>query len=522
VKRLWAAVAVLVAVTAARIALVESLHDQGYFAKYLIFADRILAGEIPRDRLLDLSPLYLWCTVAFRAIGAGFHAIRALQIALVSVAAFFAGLAARRWGAIAASAAAVFILTSRGALVCATELEPETFILLFNSAALAAVMNGAPLTAGVLLGLSATCRPNALLAALLLAIVLRSWRVIAGALIPVILVLGVNIALTGEVALMDPGTVFYEGMNPNATGYEGVQPRIVNDLERTSREPDYLHVAYRVVAAGVVGHPVTRAESNRYWTSKALAFMRDYPRAAMILTVRKLYFAIHSYEAYDLVTMARKDFELSRWPVFLPFAVMVGLWSAGVLSRRSAGVSPVWAFLLATLLPMVIFYVTARQRNAMLPAAAVLAAIGLVEILQREKFLPAIGAAVIAILLSINGNAQREDFAGWFGWRNLFDQAIALESSGRWMEADVMLQDLQGYEPMRENRAVSSVAYYRARAAIHLGRNPRALLAQAEHEAPGNEHVLALLAVNGDKRAERRLFELHDPFTARRALLEAQ
>jgi len=84
-----------------------------------------------------------------------------------------------------------------------------------------------------------------------------------------------------------------------------------------------------------------------------------------------------------------------------------------------------------------------------------------------------------------------------------------------------MLQDLQGYEPMRENRAVSSVAYYRARAAMHLGRDPRVLLAQAEHEAPGNEHVLALLAVNGDKGAGRRLFDLHDPFTARRALLAA-
>lgn len=514
-KRLWWAIAVVAAITVARIALVESLHDQGFFGKYLIFADRILAGNIPRDRLLDLSPLYLWFTVALRAIGAGFHAIRGLQIALVSVAAIFAGVAARRWGALAACAAALFILTSRGALVCATELEPETLILLFNSAAIAALMSAAPFTGGVLLGLSATCRPNALLAALAIALVMRSWRVFAGALIPVLIVLAVNFALTHEVALMDPGTVFYEGMNPNATGYEGVQPRVVNDLERQSREPDYLHVAYRVVAAGAAGHPVTRAESNRYWTSKAFAFIRAYPVEALRLTVRKLYFAIHSYEAYDLATMVRKDRELSIWPFFLPFGVLVGLWTVG--RSRIA-----WTFLLATLAPMIVFYVTARQRNAMLPAAAVLAAIGLAAILQRERWLPAVGAAVIGILLSVNGNAQREDFAGWFGWRNLFDQAIALENQGRWMEADVMLQDLQGYEPMRENRAVSSIAYYRARAAIHLGRDPRALLERAEREAPGNEHVLALRAVTGDRGAEGRLYALHDPFTARRALLAAR
>jgi hypothetical protein len=179
----------------------------------------------------------------------------------------------------------------------------------------------------------------------------------------------------------------------------------------------------------------------------------------------------------------------------------------------------VWIFAAATLLPLVVFYATARQRNALLPAAAVLAAAGLAEILRRRDLLAASAAAAIAIFLSVNGNAQREDLAGWFGWRNLFDQAIALENAGRWAEADVMLQDLRGYRPMRENRAVSSVAYYRARAATHLGRDPRKLLDEAEREAPGNEHVLAMrAAIVGDRKSEARLYRLHDPFTARRAL----
>jgi len=368
--------------------------------------------------------------------------------------------------------------------------------------------------------LSAACRPNALLIAVAMAVVLRSWRVIAGAAIPVVAVLALNFALTGEVALMDPGTVFYEGMNANATGYEGVQPRVVNDLERQSNEPDYLHVAYRIVAAGAAGRPVSRSESNRYWTGKALAFMRTYPMAALRLTGRKFLYALHSYEAYDLATMARKDALLSPLPLFLPFGVLVGLWTAA--TRRGLRVAPAWAFAAAALLPMVIFYVTARQRNALLPAAAVLAAAGLADILRRNRLLAALAAAAVAILLSVNGNAQRQDFAGWFHLRDLFDQAIALESEGRWIEADVMLQDLRGYHPIRENRAVSSVAYYRARAAMHLGRDPRALLERAEREAPGNEHVLALRAITGDRRAERLLYELHDPFTARRALLSAR
>src|SRR5207244_6617653 len=114
------------------------------------------------------------------------------------------------------------------------------------------------------------------------------------------------------------------GMNPNATGYEGVQPRIVNDLERQSRDPDYLHVAYRIVAAQSLGHPVTRAESNRYWTGKALAFVRAYPLAALRLTARKSYFALHSPDAYDLIALARTNFLLTH-SLFIPLRVPVAL-----------------------------------------------------------------------------------------------------------------------------------------------------------------------------------------------------
>jgi hypothetical protein len=304
-------------------------------------------------------------------------------------------------------------------------------------------------------------------------------------------------------------------MNPSAGGYEGVQPRIVNDLERQSRDPDFLHVAYRIVAARALGHPITRAESNRYWTGKAIAFARAYPIAALRLTARKIYFALHSYDAYDLATMARKNFLLQR-QIFIPFGVIVALAIAAML-LRVRGIAPFVMTSVAFAIPLVVFYVTARQRNAVLPSMVVLAAAGaagLWSAAPRRRLLYGGATLIIAILLTIDGNAQKEDAAGWLGVRNNFDAAIALERAGRWGEADGLLQqlDAERYRPMRENRAVSSIAYYRAVVASHLGRDPRPFLDRAEREAPGNEHVLAM---RGEKKL---LFELHDPITAERAL----
>jgi hypothetical protein len=519
---LLAALVALALITLLRIRLIDSLPDQGYFAKYLIFADRILAGHIPRDRLADLSPGYLWFVVALRGLGAGFNAIRTLQIIFVSVAAFLCGVAARRFGTIAMIAAPLLLLGSRAALVCATEAEPETLILLLGSAALAFLARS-PSGAGLLLGMASICRPVVMLAAGAIAAVERSWKLILAAAVPVAIMLTTNLALTGEAVLMDPGTVFYEGMNPNATGYEGVQPRIVNDIERTSREPDYLHVAYREVASRASGRTLTRAESNRYWTGKALNFIRAYPAAAVRLTLRKLLFVFHSHDAYDLSTMARKDFLLARYP-FVPFGVLVALAGAGVMlaRERRRELMPFVAFALAGCIVLIAFYVTARQRNAIVPAVVILAAAGLAEIIDRRHVIAAVLCAIVAVLLSIDGPAQIEDAAGWHGTRNGFDEALVLEQNGRWAEADRILAELEAehYRPIRENRAVSSVAFYRARAAMHLGLDPRPQLDVASADAPGNEHVLAMRARLGDREAARLLDALHDPFTVRRALAE--
>jgi hypothetical protein len=642
-------------VTWLRLLLVARLSDRGFFVKYVRFADEILGGRVPRARLGDVSPGYLWTTVALRSLHATGQDIITLQIIAVTLAALCLAVCAWRLaGPVAAFSTAVVLLANRAALVCATELEPETLILLMGSIGLAAVGSFAAanaavaddavaddggrrgrarggqsilLLAGLAFGISAICRPVALLVIAGLAVWL--WRrtrrgavsFLIAAAVPIAIVLAISTALSGEALIMDPGTVFFEGMNPLAAGYAGVQPRIVNDLEAVSSEPDFLHVAYRIVAARATGSPMNRSASNHYWSSKAWSFVRTEPAAAIRLTLRKLILACQSYDAYDLSTMVRKSDAMDRLP-WLPFGFVLALAVGALLMSRgetaasverralrppsgggladvsSAAITyeiltPIVIVTLGNAVSLAAFYVTARGRNALLPGLSLLAGIGIaliVDIARRERRRALVVLLLIlasTLILSLDGDAQREDRHGWSAsfhagaaqsaaqaatargalrdaavfraiaatWRpadsnavdrtllaavalkelgeeatpeRRFDLALALQNGGDWSSSASVLDVLSaaGYKPRRENRVVSSVAFYQARAALRLGSAAlaRQHLARAALDAPGDPYVMALLAeLEPQARAARReLDELHDPFTASLAMASAQ
>lgn len=567
-----AALLLLAILTWGRIALAGSLRDQGYFAKYTTFADRIVAGDIPRDRLADVSPGYLWLMAGFRATGLGVVAIRNLQIIALSLAALLCALAAHRLaGPLAAAAAAILVLGSRAAFITATELEPETLILLLTALAIRLVVTRrSPWLIGLVLGLSAITRPTAILTIVVVVLALRSWKTLVAALIPIVLIAGVNRSLTGKATIMDPGTVFYEAWNPLSNAANGVMPRVVAEMNARSGQPDYLHVAYRRIAAP--------QEANEYWSAKAFAFIRTYPGRALELLAWKSFFAIHHYDVYDLMTSKLKALELERWPA-IPFGAALVLAVAAFVLDRKRELLLVALFVVATFVSLLVFNVSTRQRNPLIAPLAVLGATGAAAIvrLTRERIergLLAFGAVVIAIpILGIEGAPMREDAYNWWAALQssvlsraahearidgetaraatlaarasiydvagrplvpppalrgtalelmrrtdeppqLFDAAITLQKAGAWRESDQLLAALGGYQPWREGRAVSSVSYYRARAAMRMGA-PReaidALLDRAIEEAPGDPHVLAM------RGEEALLNELHDPLTAQGA-----
>jgi hypothetical protein len=591
-RAFWAAaIAVVVAITAIRIHTVDSLRDQRYFEKYLVFSKQAAHGTIDPSRLPDLSPGYVWLLALLHGkLGLELETLRAMQIAAVSLAALIAAMAAEAVGGrVAAAAAMAFVLGSRAALINATDFEPETCILLLGALALLPLMRdpisrrGATLS-GLAFGLSIIFRPSALLATVAIAAWL-AWRRqraasfgIAAA-VPVIAILIVNAVLTGTPVIMDPGTVFYEGMNPQATGYAGVQPRIVNDLEPRYGS-DALHVTYRIVASRASGRPMSTEDANRFWTRKAIAFALGHPLKALRLTLRKALAAVSSYDAWDLYTMVRKERELARVPAIpFGFAIAFALAALWIADRRSS--IPAAIVLVPTLAPMIVFYATARQRNAVIPSVAILAGCGIAAIVKqrdRRAMVAAVAALVGGALLTVDSHGAVEDRHIWErserrtlaidrvrasgdrvakeAWlavaqvnglespvpppaallrisaeairRNapepvLFDIALALERAQLWRDAEMLLTQLAniGYIPERRNYATNSVSYHLARCRLRQGnRDVRELIRRARREAPGDADVLALALVTGiDTREELRA--LHDPFTAELALARA-
>ncbi|MDX1584668.1 MAG: hypothetical protein R3338_13810, partial [Thermoanaerobaculia bacterium] len=378
---------------------------------------------------------------------------RTLQIVLTSIAAFLCGVAGWRVRGVGAGiAATAVILSSSSVLINATEIEPETMILVAVSFFLALFPWGeeprrwTSALAGLAAGFAIALRPTFALPFLFVSGWL-AWRafsrqrsiqrsvallMIGGSLIPVA-VSFVAVRTTSEAGVsMNPGTVFYEGMNPYATGYAGVQPRIVNDLESLIGQPDSLHIAYRLVAARASGGGSTPEETNRYWADKAVQYATDFPARASRLTLSKIFFSLHSHDSWDLVTMIRKERELESLP-WLPFGVALSIGIMGMLAIPRDRAIPLILLLAGAVCVMAIFYVTARQRNVLWPFVAVLAGCGLSEIARWANrrmlvhlALSALFLVPVTLILSRPWHAQQEDRYAW---------TALLSSTELWMRA---------------------------------------------------------------------------------------
>jgi hypothetical protein len=511
----------LIAFTAARIHAVSELRPRAWLLTYVHLADLINQGTMPVDQIGDVSPTYLWLMVAMRAFGLSPMAVCTIQLAMLTLSAVFCAIAAKRIaGWPAAIATAVLILGNRAAYVIATELDPKALIFFLTSAAFALLPTSEnrrsptkrTLIAALLLGLSAVTHPYGYLVLMVITLFHRRWAMLA-ALIPVAFIpLASFIAIPPDSA-GHSSSQFYEGNNPLATGAAGVAPLVVSDMQASMKElsPDPV---YRRLGVD--------------WRAKALANVRAYPRAAMRRFAWKALLTVHNFDVYDVATARQKSVRLARLPS-VPFGAAFALALIAFLVRRDRrALAPFALVAIVLMIALTLFVVSARQRNVLLVPLSILGGAGAAEIIalarsRNERALLAFGGVLIATaLLGIEGRPMREHEYKWTRRAEadapelLFDRSLMLEARGAWPQAEIVLAAIASYQPLRENHAVSSVSYYRARSALRMRAPARvihALLDRAEREAPGDPFVLALRAVATDRNALRALDALHDPYT---------
>ncbi len=393
-----------------------------------IYADRatrILAGDVVGNEVpFHSSPLYAYFIALFLKLGGGFFAVRVAQSTLGAVGCVLIALLARRLAAdndfapLLAGLAAAFYGTLIFfdidlLMICITvPLITLGLLLLLRAREEASATIAA--AAGIAIGMAATDKPNILLfvpvAAWFLAAAcrLRPGRLhvrpaivfigcVAATILPVTIR---NVAVSGDLVLLssNAGVNLFIGNNPEARG--------VFDLPRSSglRNHD-LHGSSVAVAERAAGRELKPSEVSRYWTRRALHFVKDSPGKTGTLVLRKLGRLVGAYEIpnhLNLYYMRSRHVPVLAWAavgawLIFPLGIL-GLFRRGVQEFRDVDRLAL-GFLLSYSASLLPFFVTARYRLPIVPLLICYAAIVACELPGRWRTISRRSKALLLVVL---------------------------------------------------------------------------------------------------------------------------
>jgi len=419
------------------------------FYKYPYFAARLNKGLDIGERILDLSPLYLYVHVlAHKIYGENWEALLVLQILLGSLNCLFIYLIGEKiFGPAVGFIAALFLLLYGNLTLIELTLEPEVFVLFLNSLLIFILLKGQSETgtgrkfglwflAGLVAGLATITKANALL---LLPVALvwiwlgpssHSQRIKS----MLLLLLGTALIISPitlrnyikfqDVVLItaDAGKVFFHGNGPGSTGMERADLPDQGFIEEGQLEPDYAHALFRKTARALAGRHLKPSECSQFWFSRTWNHMQANPLSAFILEVKKFFYFWGNYEVHDIDSIYKNYQTIQNWPL-LPFGVIAALGILGMyLSRKDFR----RAFLLYAavgvyLLSVLIFFAASRYRLPAAPFLSIFAAYAFNDLFGqwREKrlqnFFICIG--LVFSLLAGNHYLFRKDIEALDRWQ---------------------------------------------------------------------------------------------------------
>lgn len=374
--------------------------DPVVFAKYPFFAEQLAGGKDIGERILDLSPSYLYlATLFYKVYGPNWEALALLQILLGSlncILVYFIG--ARTFGSVAGLLAAAMLMLYGNITLVELTLEPEAFVLLLNSLTILALLHAGNdkqfyrswrwFLAGVLIGLSAVTKANGILiipgALIWIRLSIKNggnkYRAIATLLLGAFLLISPvtirNYIEFHDFVLItaDGGKVFFHGNGPGATGMTRADLPDQGFIEEGQREPDYAHALFRITARAAAKLPLKPSECADFWFSQAKKHIQSDPLAALYLEWKKFCLFWNEYEVHDLDSTYKSYTIVQTWP-FVTMGVIAALGILGMAFSRNRfrHVFLLYWMVFIYLCSVLIFFSASRYRLPAVPFLCIFA-----------------------------------------------------------------------------------------------------------------------------------------------------
>jgi len=404
--------------------------DPIIFHKYPYFAEQLSRGDNIGERILDLSPSYLYATLMFfKAFGPRWEAFTVLQILLGSLNCLFIyAIGSRIFGAtIGLLAAAMLMLYGNMTLIELT-LEPEAFLLFFNSLAILALIHagnenlssfhfGRWFLAGILIGLAAITKANAIL--IFPGAVVWIWlsvktlanrsKAVASLILGILLLIApVTIRNYGQFhdlvfITADGGKVFFHGNGPGATGLERADLPDQGFIEERQMEPDFAHVLFRKTARDLSRAPLKPSECSDFWFSRTLGHVQSDPRISLYLEWKKFCFFWNNYEVHDLDSTYKNYITLQKWPLLtIGIICALGILGMGSSVGRFRRAFLIYWMVFIYLLSVLVFFAASRYRLPATPFLCLFASVFIIDLslfIKRKQAAMVIGGLLLIPLL---------------------------------------------------------------------------------------------------------------------------
>lgn len=404
---------------------------------HIEWAERIISGDIIGKEVFFRAPFYPYLlALIIKIFNGNLFFMRIFQGLIGSLSVFLIYLTAEKFFSKKVALFSSIVATLYGPFIYFTgEFLIVSLIIFLNLLIFLALYRAIKnpsffnwLLAGVLSGLSAIARPNILLPALLLPILLfflyrkntlkKTIGLFCGILIVVSPILLRNYIVGKDFVPIasQAGINFYIGNNPSSDGTTAIAPGT-----RGTWWGGY-HDAIRQ-AEKAMGKKLKPSEVSNYWLKKGLKFIKDSPNLYIKLLVKKffLFFSgmeisnnkdIYFFKEYSIISnlliwkiVIPKTKNIPFFIFGFPFSLLLVFAITGIIfsiKEKDKEKLLLLFFIITYLISVIIFFVNARYRMPVIPLLIMFSVFGFIELLKRKNkpyfFIP----IIVFLIFNIN------------------------------------------------------------------------------------------------------------------------